>query len=89
MTDTQIIRLTTPLPCGVMREGNRCGRPAHVASATPVAMSEAPEPDNVVADLVARMYRGHWLILPVCEQCVRDLSERYQLEVSDEESATT
>jgi len=82
---TTIVTLSSPLPCGMMREGERCGRPAYAAYVAPVAKD--PIPDDVVAVMVAEAYQGHWIILPVCEQCVRDLSEHYRVrEASDEEA---
>lgn len=30
--DSQVIRLTEPLPCGILTGSGNCGKPAHVAS---------------------------------------------------------
>jgi hypothetical protein len=51
--DTVTLAIDPPLPCAVVTSGGTCNRPARVVHACRVS---GPRP-------------GHWLIMPVCEEC--------------------
>jgi hypothetical protein len=53
LIDTVTLRIDPPLPCAVVANGETCNHPAHVAHAY---RTSGPKP-------------GHWLIMPVCEEC--------------------
>lgn len=60
MADLRTVRLAadTPLPCGNLRNGQPCGRPATIATGNPYG-------DKTAGAL--------WLLLPVCAECARAL----------------
>ena len=52
------LREDTPLPCALLRDGGKCGRPATGAYAWPVSLPG-----------VEQVTDGLWTIQPVCESC--------------------
>jgi len=56
------IRLKDPLPCGVMRDGDFCGRDAYIVQA------------SVYGD---KSMGKRWLALPICKPCAAMLWSLY------------
>ncbi|GEM_PF-6588129 len=72
----RVIRLADPLPCGMSANaGLACGRTATAAYAYAVGRAA---PATVAERLFTERYAGHWLVLPVCERCAKDMAERYK-----------
>jgi hypothetical protein len=58
--DLKIIKLETPLPCGVVgKDGQICGNPAKVALGKAEAV---PDPNSG---------EHYWRITPLCQECGR------------------
>lgn len=61
---SEVIQLATPLPCGVQRDGDLCGRPATVAYASQNTQLAFP-------------LTGTWTVQPVCRECTLATLENY------------
>jgi hypothetical protein len=82
MTESTIIQLHPPLPCGALAPTPtdptaRCGQPATVAHAYAVA-EDAP---NLPIKGLARP--GEWIILPVCRECTRKAAAVYEINLTE------
>jgi hypothetical protein len=71
-TNERIIRLTaaTPLPCGVVRDGDFCGRDAFAGWAHPSGFKTAGR---------------RWVLLPICPLCLKDLGQLFKDSAGGEE----
>jgi len=63
MQEMREVRLDPPLPCGAVREGRICGRPALVGAAVPEKRTR---------------FGQRWIILPMCEECIQATADLYK-----------
>jgi len=63
-----VVKLTSPLPCGITGGGDvACGRPALAAYLDPMDPADLLDPERV----------GQWCLTPVCKVCAAAMAAMY------------
>jgi hypothetical protein len=68
------IRLSEPVPCGIISGDAICGKPATAAYANPAGTLPGYQQLGLTD--------GEWVILPVCADCARETRAVYEPEVA-------